>query len=113
VGPATSVTRPRGSTDRLLRHLLTDLTGNTHRAEFCIDKLSVPTPSAGASACSRLRGFEMPPHERMALVQALLVRALVAILGRAVPRPSSAGDAPARPLPPARLRRRRPARGRG
>ena len=67
---------PPSTVDGLFRNLLVDVTGNSHRAEFCVDKLYPPESLGLRLGLLELRAFEMAPHVRMSLIEDAVSSAL-------------------------------------
>jgi uncharacterized protein (DUF2126 family) len=73
---------PPWQVDAMFRDLLVDVSGNTHRAELCVDKLFDWRTPHGRQGLLELRAFEMPAHPSLAVAQAVLLRSLVASVAR-------------------------------
>jgi uncharacterized protein (DUF2126 family) len=69
----------RSFIDGLFRNLLVDVTGNSHRAEFCVDKLYPPEGLGLQLDCSNCEHSKWRRMCRMNLLQMLLIRALVSM----------------------------------
>lgn len=67
--------------DRVLRHLLTDLSGNLERAEIRVDELYPPGRAGLRLGRIHIGSFETAPNESLAALQSLLV---LGLLGRSV-----------------------------
>jgi uncharacterized protein (DUF2126 family) len=68
------------SVDAILRNLLLDLHGNTHRTELSVDKFWNPFQPNGKLGLVELRAFEMSPDEKSFLTLNAFLRSLIAAL---------------------------------
>ena len=74
--------------DRMLRNLLMDTLGNTHRAEISIDKFWNPFAPNGCLGLVEFRAFEMPPRPAMLMAAVALLRGIgAALLARPFSKP--------------------------
>ena len=64
--------------DAILRNLLMDWNGNTHRAELSVDKFYNYNTSNGQNGLIEFRAFEMVPEPEMLLAANVLLRCLAA-----------------------------------
>lgn len=69
----------RSLMDLMLRNLLMDTLGNTHRAEISVDKLWNPYAPNGCLGLIEFRAFEMPPNSNMLMAAVALLRGLAAM----------------------------------